>query len=65
MERKYYVVISNENEDGDHEVGRFSDWNRADSAAKSRKGKLYEFKGKQLVLGEDYKLRGKLIKDYT
>lgn len=65
MERRYYVVISNENEHGDHQAERFSDLEEADQAAKLRKGKLYEYQGKQLGIGEDHEVRGKLIGNYS
>ena len=56
MKRQYYTVISNENEHGNHQAERFSDFERADQVARLRKGKIYEYKGKQLGIGEDHEV---------
>ena len=63
MNKKYYAVVANEKENGDHSIKRFGDQSDADAAAKKDKGKLYEY-DTPLKIGEDHR-KGKLIVDYS
>lgn len=62
--KKYYAVVTNEKDNGDHQIKRFSKREAAEQYAKINKGKLFEYEGKPLDLGDDHK-RGRLIKDYS
>ena len=63
--KKYYAVIINETLERDHSVKRYSRLEQAESEAKARNGKLFEFKDRPLAVNEDHEARGVLIKDYS
>ncbi|KTD47928.1 hypothetical protein Lqui_2192 [Legionella quinlivanii] len=63
MDKKYYAVVTNEKENGDHDLARYSDRNNADAAARKNRGKLYEYT-QPIRNGDDHR-KGKLIADYS
>jgi len=63
--KKYYAVVINEKENGDHHLKRFTDETEADKVAKEKNGKVFEYEDKPLGRGDAPWGRGKLIANYT
>ncbi|MFW2535427.1 MULTISPECIES: hypothetical protein [unclassified Legionella] len=63
MRKKYYAVIVDEKESGDHCLKPFDKKADADKVAQQLQGKLYEYDWPDL--GHPQYLGGKLIKDYS
>jgi len=63
MDNKYYAVVCDERDNGDHTIGRFSKKSDAELAARKKKGKLYEY-NQPLGIGDDHR-KGRLIADHS